>query len=85
MEYIHWRVDATSAGTAIIQLRGVECDVIILDRTNFDRFRRRSSYNYVGGHFKRSPARLPITGKGEWYVVVIPGPGGKVEASLTLA
>lgn len=65
MNYLHWKVEAKSAGAAIVKLSGVESDVLVLDRTNFDRFRRGSSYNYAGGHFKRSPARVPIPGKGE--------------------
>lgn len=86
MSYIHFELDVTSdSAIAIVSLKGVESDVLLMDRTNFDRLRRGSSYQYRGGHFRRSPARIPVPGPGEWHVVVVPGPGGRVEATLQVA
>ncbi|MFI5036674.1 MAG: DUF1883 domain-containing protein [Acidimicrobiales bacterium] len=83
MNYLHWKVDAPAQGaTAVVSLKGGESDVLVLDPSNFEGFRRGNSFKYFGGHYKRSPARLQFPSGGEWYVVVIPGPGGKVEASL---
>jgi hypothetical protein len=82
MNFLHWKIDTTQEATAVVTLKGVESDVLVLDRTNFDRFRRGSSFQYFGGHYKRSPARLVIPSEGEWYVVVIPNAGERVEATL---
>ncbi len=83
MNYLHWKIDAPAQGaTVVVTLKGVESDVLILDRMNFDRFRRGNSFQYFGGHYKRSPARLRIPSAGEWYAVVIPSLGGKIEASV---
>ena len=84
VNFIHWKVDVEKSCVAVVTLRGVECDVMILNRTNYERFRRGSSFEYRGGHYKRSPARLPLPDRGEWHVVVVPGQGGRVEATLAV-
>jgi len=86
INFVHFKFTAPRKGVAVlVGLRGVESDVVLMDGTNFERFKRGSSYEYRGGgHYKRSPARVVAPGPGEWHVAVIPGPGGKVEATFTL-
>jgi hypothetical protein len=72
-----------SAGTIIdIGLRGTEANVVLLDPSNFARYRAEQSFDYAdGGHFKQSPARLRAPHAGHWYVAVdLGGLVGSVES-----
>jgi hypothetical protein len=85
MPYIHYQFSSRGSGTAIVHLTGVESDVVLFDRRNYDLFRQGASPSYrAGGHYTSSPARLPFASGGEWHIVIIPGWGGQVTAQVEL-
>ena len=45
-------------------------NVLLLDESNFQRYRRGDSYQYRGGLAKKSPVRLQIPHAGRWHGVV---------------
>lgn len=56
--------------TAVVRWRGSPADVLLLDPVNFFKYRGGTLFTYsAGGHYRRAPARLPITEDGRWYVV----------------
>lgn len=58
-------------------------NVRLLDRSNFDKYRRGQAHRYVGGLAKRSPVRLEIPRSGHWYAVVdMQGLRGSTRASF---
>ena len=64
---IHYR---HAGDVVVVQLEGSEANVQLLDSVNFERYRRRQNYNYVGGHYTVSPVQLAIPNDGHWHVVV---------------
>jgi Domain of unknown function (DUF1883) len=85
MNYLHWDYTSLKRGAvANVTLKGVESDVMLLSPSNYSRFQRGDSFQYYGGHYKKSPVRLVVPSSGSWHVVVIPGSGGRVDASVTV-
>jgi hypothetical protein len=57
--------------TAVVRWVGSPADVLLLDAINFVKYRGGTLFTYnAGGHYRRSPAHLPIPENGRWYVVV---------------
>lgn len=83
MNFIEFPLNYQSAGTAIeVTLRGVESDVFLVDNVNLSSFKRGGQYRRYGGHYKHSPVVLGVPSSGTWTAVVVPGLGGRVEASV---
>ncbi len=60
-----------------------QANVMLLDPTNFGRYRRGESFHYHGGLAKTSPFRLVPPENGRWHVVVdLGGFAGKVRAGV---
>jgi Domain of unknown function (DUF1883) len=66
----------------VATLAGVESDVFLVDPSNLLDFERGRSFRYTGGHYKSSPVSLRVPTAGQWTAVVVPGLGGRVEASV---
>jgi hypothetical protein len=84
MEYIKFPLGRLTAGTTVVvELRGVESDVFLVDDSNLHKLEHGdlSQLQGVGGHYKQSPVRLQVPSSGSWTAVVIPS-GGRVEASI---
>jgi Domain of unknown function (DUF1883) len=84
MNYLKFPLNYQSAGVTVeVTLRGVESDVLLMDSSNLSSFERGAGQvNSYGGHYKASPVGLTVPTSGTWTVVVIPGPGGTVHASV---
>jgi len=86
MEYIKFPLGRLAIGaTVVVELRGVESDVFLVDDSNLHKLGRGdlSQLQGVGGHYKQSPVRLQVPSSGSWTAVVIPI-GGRVEASVSV-
>jgi hypothetical protein len=82
MRYLHFDVGDQQTGAVVeASIRGSESDVFLVDSSNFQRFKRGDNFEYFGGHYDRSPVRLPVPHSGHWTAVVIPT-GGRVQASV---
>lgn len=81
MNFLHFDLGQQTKGTVVrTTLRGSESDVFLVDSTNFSRFKRGQSFEYVGGHYDQSPVTLQVPRTAVWIAVVIPS--GRVEASV---
>jgi hypothetical protein len=82
MNYLHHEFDVGPDDVVEINLDG-SANVMLLDPTNFDRYRRGESFRYHGGLAEHSPARLVPPHKGRWHVVVdLGGYPGHVRAGV---
>ena len=82
MNFIKFPLGQQDAGRIVeVTLAGVESDVFLVDPQNFSAMQSGRQFSYHGGHYKQSPVRLRIPHPGDWIAVVVPGPGGKVNAS----
>ena len=68
-----------------VTLQGVESDVMLMTDSDLRSYASGGSASYHGGHYKASPVRLVVPSAGPWTVVVVPGLGGQVRASVSVA
>jgi hypothetical protein len=54
---------------ATVSLTGSQANVMLLDGSNFESYKRRLPFSYTGGFARHSPVRLRIPHDGRWYVV----------------
>jgi hypothetical protein len=68
-----------------VTLRGTEANVMLLDPVALAAYKAGRRFDYFGGHFTRSPARIVVPHAGHWHVVVdLGGAAGRVEASVNV-
>ncbi len=83
MNFLKFDLGNQQAGAIVeVTLSGVESDVFLVDPSNLQAMEAGRSFTYQGGHFKQSPVRLAVPGAGSWFAIVVPGPGGRVNASV---
>ena len=83
MNFLDFDLEVCSRGdTALVNLTGLESDVLLMESSDVSRYRSGMRIKYWGGHYDKSPIRLVIPQHGNWHVVVVPGPGGTVQASV---
>ncbi len=85
VEFLEWDLGTTSCGSnVVVTLRGAESDVFLLTPRDLARFRSMQPFSFTGGHFQSSSVRLIVPQDDHWHLVVVPGPLGRVEASVRL-
>lgn len=84
MEFLQHDLGYRNAGdVAEVTLVGTEANVELLDPSNLAAFKAGATHRYHGGHYKQSPARIPIPSSGHWYVVVhLGGYAGTVKSAV---
>lgn len=45
-------------------------DVFLVDQHNFSKYQSGQSFEYYGGHYKRTPVRISVDGVGRYYLIV---------------
>ena len=86
MKILHFPLGFLTSGTAIEVTLSGQANVMLLDKSNFYRYRQGRQFRYHGGLVKHSPFRLQTPTSGEWHVAIDLGGGrGRVLAELTLA
>jgi len=82
MEFLHSDVQLGSNDLVIVTL-DAQANVMLLDESNFSRYRSGKSFSYFGGPTRVSPCRLRPPRGGRWHVVVdLGGYAGSVAAGL---
>lgn len=54
-----------------------QCNVLVMDDSNYNAYQRGSSAMYYGGFYKRLPARVPVPHGGYWNIVLEAPPGAR--------
>jgi hypothetical protein len=67
-EYLH-------AGDVVVVQSSHQCNVRVMDDTNFSSYRRGGSHNYHGGFYRMLPARIAVPTDGYWNVTIDLGGG----------
>lgn len=84
MNYLSFPVGLAEPGSVVqVTLSGCESDVFLVDEFNLSKMKRGQDFQYVGGHYNRSPVQLTVPSQANWTAVVIPT-GGRVNASARL-
>ncbi|SRR6266851_5805393 len=82
MNFLHSEVTLDGPNDAIIiELKGTEANVLVLDGSNFSAYRRGQRFRYLGG----TTGRLRWSHSGQWHVVIdLGGQRGHVQTSVTV-
>ena len=60
-------------------------NVRVVDKENFEKYKKLEQHEYIGGHVKFSPYKVKLPRTDHWFVVVdLGGKPGKVNASFTV-
>lgn len=85
MNYLDFDLGHLSGGDVVtVSISGVESDVMLMTASDVHRFAGGGRVAYWGGHYRTSPAEIGVPSTGAWHVVVVPGPGGRVEANVSV-
>jgi hypothetical protein len=84
MRYAYNDLGQQQAGATVsVRLSGSASNVVLVDQSNFARYRAGQPFLYTGGHYMRTPVRLEIPEDGHWYVIVdLGGYRGRVRAHV---
>lgn len=82
----HYDLGHLESGRVVeISLSGNAANVLLLDSSNFQNYKRNKRYQYIGGLAKRSPVRLKTNKSSHWHVVVnMNGLAGTVRSGVTV-
>jgi hypothetical protein len=84
MNYLHQEFEAGPDDVVEVTLDG-QANVMLLDSTNFELYRKGERFRYYGGLARYSPMRLVPPHWGQWHVVVdLGGYAGAVKAGMQL-
>lgn len=80
MEFNSWDLGQVASGAVVqVDLAGTEANVKLVDSSNFSAYKAGRQHRYYGGHYKRSPIRIPVPLSGHWFVTIdyggFPGSG----------
>lgn len=82
-DFLHTKLGHQPAGAVVEVDLTSRANVLLLDSTNFQRYRSGQDYRYFGGEAVRTPARVTVPHAGTWHVVVDLGGGsGRIGASV---
>jgi hypothetical protein len=74
MNFLHAR-EYLSAGDIAVVGCDTQCNVMLMDDSNFANYKNGRQFKYHGGHFKMFPARIAAPSTGNWNVVLDLGGG----------
>jgi len=69
MNFIHAREFLHTGDIVIVQCSH-QCNVRVMDDSNFDRYRHGGQHDCYGGFYKMLPARIPVPSNGYWNVTI---------------
>lgn len=83
-QFIYSDLGTLRSGQVVeVALSGNAANVMLLDSSNYGRYKRGERYQFFGGLAKKSPVRMGVPRSGHWYGVVdLRGLGGRVNANF---
>jgi hypothetical protein len=73
-DFIHSR-DHLDDGDVVVVQCDHQCNVLVMDDTNFSSYRQRRPYRHHGGFYRNLPAEISVPHSGNWNVVIDLGGG----------
>lgn len=74
MRFVHDRA-YLNAGDAVVVQCSHQCNVRVMEDTDFQNYKRFRSHNYVGGHYRMLPVKITVPHSGYWNTAVDLGGG----------
>ena len=71
MEYNVYKLGNLAKGKIVeVTLKGNAANVLLLDSSNYNNYKKGRRYKYYGGFVKKSPFRIVVPNSGQWYLVI---------------
>ena len=71
MNFLHYPLNFQEKGVRVeFTINGNSCNVMLLDESNFQRYRNGTKFTYFGGKATRSPVILTVPESKVWHGVV---------------
>lgn len=74
MNFLHTK-EQLNTGDIVVVDCSHQCNIMLLDDSNFNHYKNGQPYKYHGGHFKVFPTRLSAPSSGYWNIVLDLGGG----------
>lgn len=74
MDFIHSR-EYLHQGDVVVVDCSHQCNILLTDDNNFQKYKRGDSFRYFGGAYKMFPARITVPETGNWNVTIDLGGG----------
>jgi hypothetical protein len=69
MSFVHAE-EHLGGGDVVVVDCDHQCNVLVMDDTNFSSYRQGQRFRYHGGFYKHLPARIAIPHSGHWHTVI---------------
>ena len=69
MEYIHSK-DYFEAGDVVVVNCSHQCQVLLMDNTNYDKFRSGQKFERYGGSYDHFPVKLQVPKSDTWNIIL---------------
>ena len=85
MDFVHYDLGQLSRGDVVEVELDARANVLLLDASNFQRYRNGASADFYGGEALRSPLRIGVPHSGHWHVALDLGGGsGTIRSSVSV-
>jgi len=69
MRFVHSR-EYLSEGDVVVVSCSHQCNIKLMQDSDFSAYQRAGGHHYHGGHFKRLPARIAVPSSGYWNITI---------------
>lgn len=80
MDFVHWQFNL-KVGQVVSMTIDTQCDVFLVDDSNFSSFQYDGNFEYFGGAQKMRAVHIRVPRTGHWNLVLIPYLGSSVRYS----
>jgi hypothetical protein len=70
MRFVHYEVEAGVGNVVEVRLNSDESEVLVVDESNFHKYRCGSNSSFLGGHFSQSPVSICLPAAKKWHILV---------------
>lgn len=74
MDFLHNR-EHLNQGDVVVVDCSHQCNIMLINDSNFSKYKSGQKFSYHGGHYKMFPAKLPAPSSGYWNIVLDLGGG----------
>lgn len=83
MQFLHHDLGYLGGDEVVEVTLGSAANVRLMDATDFNNYLHGRPHQYIGGHARRSPMRVPVPHSGHWHVAVdLGGLAGRIRAGV---
>ncbi len=69
MDFIHSRENLNHGDIVVVKCSH-QCNIMLLDDSNFSNYQSGGQFHYHGGFFKMFPAKIAVPSSGWWNIVI---------------